>query len=99
MRDGRTSCCVPFCRRTTAGAGIEWVCNMHWPKVPKPLKERLQLARRIRRRAELRFQKRFADQGDTYTPEQWRRVEAARGLAARAWDRCRDAAIQSAIGV
>lgn len=99
MSPGRTRCCVPFCRRTTAGSGSEWVCSVHWPKVSKPLKERLQRARRIRRRAEHRFQKLFAEQGGTYTPEQWRRVEAARGLAVRAWDRCRDAAIQSAVGV
>lgn len=35
---GRLSCCVPFCRRTTAEhSGFdEWLCGEHWKLIPKP---------------------------------------------------------------
>lgn len=37
-KPGRTSCCVPFCRRTVATERIapntEWTCANHWRNVP-----------------------------------------------------------------
>jgi len=34
----RSSCCVPFCRRTSTLFSGEWVCGAHWRLVDRGLK-------------------------------------------------------------
>lgn len=47
----RKACCVPFCRRTTGEAkhvaAAEWICAVHWRRVPRAV-------RRVKFRAERR---------------------------------------------
>lgn len=52
-RYDRSSCCVPFCRRTTTTfpPGHEWLCADHWRLVDRSLKlSRTRLVRRFKRR-------------------------------------------------
>lgn len=40
---GRTKCCIPFCRRTTATSRLpashtEWICSTHWRLVTRKAK-------------------------------------------------------------
>jgi len=54
----RITCCIPFCRRTTAAAMLaakghdEWICSKHWPLTNRSWRRRLSLFRR-RGRADL----------------------------------------------
>lgn len=45
----KSSCCVPFCRRTSRRCKDEWICGDHWKLVPRALKtfrtKRLKLIR------------------------------------------------------
>lgn len=34
----KSSCCVPFCRRTSRRFKEEWICGDHWKTVPTALK-------------------------------------------------------------
>ena len=34
----KSSCCVPFCRRTSRRFKGEWICADHWKLVPRTLK-------------------------------------------------------------
>lgn len=38
----RIACCVPFCRRTASAdrfpGADEWICEKHWPLVPRKVK-------------------------------------------------------------
>lgn len=34
----KSSCCVPFCRRTSRRFKEEWICGEHWKLVPQSLK-------------------------------------------------------------
>lgn len=49
LSSDRTSCLVPFCRRTRKPKfdGEEWICGDHWRGVPKRVKRRYSAARRI----------------------------------------------------
>lgn len=50
VRYPRTSCIVPFCRRTSTVMPGEWVCGEHWRLVDRGLKRvRTRLIRRWRR--------------------------------------------------
>lgn len=55
LRYPRSSCCVPFCRRTTAAfpPGHEWVCGEHWRLVDRALKA-------LRRKFRLRYERRWS---------------------------------------
>lgn len=94
----RMRCCVPYCRRTTAEPYREWICHVHWPMVPARLKAKYRMAKRLARRAHHRFGEQVRVQEGYYEP-QWVRVEAARSLSGRLWERCKEAAIESAAGL
>lgn len=53
----RIACIVPFCPRTRGDRkgdpltpNMEWLCQVHWPLVPKRLKRRRSKLRRLARR-------------------------------------------------
>lgn len=95
---GRVQCCVPFCRRTTGQPFAEWICHVHWPMVPRSLKARYRLAKRIARRSRDRFGRQIREQEGYFEP-QWVRVQAARRLSGLIWDRCKRHAIEAAAGL
>ena len=106
IEDERRICCiVPFCRHTRGDrkanpltVGMEWICERHWKLVPRALKHRKKLANKIADRAEARFMQRYEQQGG-YTIAQLQRVQSAKNLAHRAWERCKAAAIERAAGL
>lgn len=99
----RLGCCAPFCRRTVARDKLradndEWLCQIHWKLVPKALKRRKKLTEKIADRAEARFMQLYDQQGG-YTIAQLQRVQSAKNLAHKAWERCKAAAIERAAGL
>lgn len=84
----RTSCCVPFCRRTSTLFRDEWVCGEHWRLVDRSLKRlRSTLRRRWVKRWRAAQYRRRVDLNIA-----WRRVEAA------IWRRMKRQAIERAAG-
>lgn len=98
----RISCCVPYCRRTCRNDGdkrnTEWICAVHWPLVPKKLKVRRRLARTTFDKIERRFYRKYP-QSEGYSRQEWQKVDAAWQLACRAWEKCKQAAIEAALGI
>jgi hypothetical protein len=94
-------CCVPGCRRTTkAEHGFkEWVCATHWQQVSRRNKAAYNLAKR---RARKIIAKKPAYQTYWTLPpgsparlsavSLWRRLD-------QAWSKCRDEAIETAMGI
>lgn len=99
MTAARLSCCVPFCRRTTGRKHSEWICGKHWQCVPLATRAAFSAERRKARKAITR---------NPLVCEYWKmppgspeRLEAVamwRALDA-AWEVCRRAAIERAVGV
>lgn len=90
----RSPCLVPFCRRTTKG-DHEWICDKHWPAVPKSWRRHLSLIVR-------RYRKRFGDNAYwAYPAGSPDRLEAVRlsRLWRKMWERCKRRAIEAAAGV
>lgn len=67
----RTTCCVPFCRRSTKERYSEWICSVHWPMVPKRTRERRSKAKRLLKRARQRLERQYRRQGCQFTSAQW----------------------------
>lgn len=93
---GRLPCCVPGCQRTFKDDGSsEILCGVHWRGAPARLRRRVQKLRRL-------YRARFGDNAAwTYpagSPQRLKAVQGAR-LFSAAWDACRDAAIQKAMGI
>jgi len=82
----RTSCIVPFCRRTTATDKLrakghnEWICTDHWRSVDPRL-------RRLKSRAERKLAR---GTGDPVT---------MRGIIDRTWTKVKAKAIEAAAGL
>lgn len=91
----RSPCLVPFCRRTTKGEGFQWICSNHWPNVPRPLKATLSKCRRDYRRQ-------FGDNPYWSYPagseKRLAAVDADRAFR-KAWDECKAAALDAAVGL
>lgn len=92
----RLRCCVPFCRRTRRKDNFrDWICREHWVTVPRTYRRRWQ-------RLERTYKRRFARHGWWVFPAgSPRRLEAVKldKLCRKAWERCRHAAIETAMGV
>lgn len=99
----RLCCCVPGCRRTRGQrkgeppitAGMEWICGDHWKLVPTFLRQRKsRLGRRYRRA--------FGDtpywQYPAGSPDRLAAVKLDR-MCGRAWEICKRAAIERALGI
>lgn len=86
----RTPCCVPFCRRSTAGRWKGFICGPHWRLVDRDLK---QLRSRLRRR--------FMKRGEVVTiPRGWRFLtDRAARIENGIWRRMVRQAIERATGV
>lgn len=95
----RLPCCVPFCRRTTAGPFGEWICGKHWASVSRQTKRRRRCVMRLVERSRKRFHRQYAEQGWRWKPSQFERVEAAKRLADALWQRCKREAIERAAGI
>lgn len=93
----RINCCVPFCRRTRHNRDntSEWICSEHWKAVPLHLKRRkYKLFRRYKRLFGLNGYWCYPVGSD-------KRITAVRldRLCDKAWTRCREAAIERAVGL
>ena len=93
----RLTCCVPFCRRTTANKeGFEeWICRDHWMAVPKSHRRRKSNLGR-------RYTKKFGNtQFWEYQAGSKQRLEAVRlmRLWTTAWRICKRIAIERAVGI
>lgn len=82
---GRMACVVPFCGRTHAGEGFEWVCPIHWPAVDRAARKRLARCRRLIRKAY------YLGRADV--------VAFLRARFEQHWRECRDQAIERAAGI
>lgn len=79
----RSSCCVPFCRRTSTLFRDEWICGEHWRLVDRDLKRlRTRLMGRFKRRRQTMAVRRA-----------WFRIEQA------TWRRMKRQAIERATGI
>lgn len=92
----RLPCCVPFCRRTRRKDNFtDWICREHWVTVPRTYRRRWQ-------QLERHYKRRFAGQACyVFPPGSPRRLDSVKldRLCRRAWERCRRAAIETAMGV
>ncbi|WP_137136636.1 hypothetical protein [Rhizobium sp. FKY42] len=91
----RVACCVPFCRRTTKHDCSEWICGPHWMAVPSRLRRRKYRLFRL-------YKKRFGSNSFwVYPAGSSNRIMAVKldRLCAKAWDRCKAAAIETAGGI
>lgn len=93
---GRIACCVPGCKRTFAPEGYTQImCGDHWRGAPARLRQRVSRLRRL-------YRARFGDNASWVypagSPQRLKAVQASR-LFQKAWDACRDAAIEKAVGL
>ena len=98
----RISCCVPFCKRTRGDwkhdklvEGSEWICQDHWPLVPKHYRRRDGKSMR-------RYTKKFGrTQFWEYPAGSPQRIEAVRlaRLCDKSWRICKRIAIERAVGI
>jgi hypothetical protein len=84
-KPNRIPCVVPFCGRTRAGAGFEWICMIHWPMVDRALRRRLGRCRRLIKKAHL-----LGREGV---------VAALNASFDRTWASCKSQAIERAAGI
>lgn len=93
----RLSCCVPYCRRTRHNREgfSEWICGDHWRGVPPLLRKRKAKLFRLYRR-------RYGDKSfwgyPAGSPHRLAAVKLDR-ICGKAWEACRKAAIERAVGI
>ncbi len=91
----RLSCCVPFCGRTTKPDCSEWICGPHWMAVSPRLRRRKYRLFRV-------YKRRFGNNGfwayPAGSPDRLQAVKLDR-LCSKAWERCKQAAIETAVGI
>lgn len=95
----RTPCVILGCRCSTREQYKEWVCQKHWSKVPRSLRQRYnaakRLARRIIRRKPLyrEWWKLQPGSSERFAAIRlWKRLDTL-------WARCRDAAQDAEVGL
>lgn len=93
---GRLPCCVPGCQRTFKPEGsTEVICGKHWRAAPARLRRRVQRLRQL-------YRVRFGDNAPwaypAGSPARLKAVQASR-LFTAAWQACRTAAIEKAMGL
>lgn len=93
----RLSCCVPFCRRTRHNRDntSEWICGDHWRLVPARLRKRKYRLFRL-------YRHRYGDNSfwayPGGSPQRLGAVKLDR-LCGKAWEACKRAAIEAAVGL
>lgn len=81
----KSTCCVPFCRRTSTVMPGEWLCRDHWMQLPA-------IERRLFKRAQRQVRARWLHMN-------YRRKVAANARLDRLWARLRDMARDTAGGI
>ncbi len=94
----RLLCCVPFCSRTTAKPFAEWICAKHWPLVPRKVKAFRRKADAAAARAKAVCEA-LTGLDDARYPDAMLAKRKAYGRSGRAWERCKRAAIEAAMGI
>ncbi|WP_119304981.1 hypothetical protein [Dongia deserti] len=85
LKLNRIACVVPFCGRTRAGSGFEWICMIHWPMVDRALRRRLARCRRLIKKA--------------YRLGRAGVAEALARSFDQTWETCKAQAIERAAGI
>ena len=95
----RLSCCVPFCKRTTGKQFREWICAAHWRAVPREVKLFRRRADKANERARIICDGLTEGTADKeFVDAIMARIKASK-RAARAWERCKRAAIERGMGI